>query len=162
MLDVACGSGRHMGWFSQRGYSVTGIDHNPQALEAASVFGRVVEADLENGSWPLIHQGQPQQFSAVVVTNYLWRALLPTLLLSVEPGGMLLYETFSEGNAQFGKPSRPDYLLKRGELLRVCQGWNNIAYENGLMHHPPRMIQRIAAQHWASHTTSPHLPLSLE
>jgi SAM-dependent methyltransferase len=162
VLDVACGHGRHMCWFAQRGYSVTGIDHNWQALEAASVFGRVIEADLVSGPWPLMHQGQPQQFSAVVVTNYLWRALLPTIVLSVEPGGVLLYETFSEGNGQFGKPSRPDYLLNRGELLAVCQGWNIIAYENGLMYHPPRMVQRIAAQRRTSNATSPQLSLSLE
>ena len=49
----------------------------------------------------------------MVVTNYLWRPLWPQVLASVRPGGVLLYETFAHGNAAYGKPSRPDFLLAR-------------------------------------------------
>ena len=58
----------------------------------------------------------------MVVTNYLWRPLLPTILEAVEPGGVLLYETFAQGNETVGKPSRPDFLLRPGELLALCSG----------------------------------------
>ena len=36
---------------------------------------------------------------AVVVTNYLWRPLWPTLIASIVEGGLLLCETFADGNA---------------------------------------------------------------
>lgn len=141
VLDVACGSGRHMRCFQERGHAVTGVDRAPEALAAAAGFGQVVQADIEGGSWPF----EGRQFDGVVVTNYLWRALLPRIVQSVAPGGVLLYETFAAGNETVGKPARPDFLLQPGELLRVCPPLRVIAYEDGFLESPPRFIQRIAA-----------------
>ena len=86
-----------------------------------------------------------RQFGAVVVTNYLWRALLPTLVASVAPGGVLLYETFAAGNETVGKPSRPDFLLQPGELLTACVGLRLVAFEDGFLDDPARFVQRVAA-----------------
>lgn len=141
VLDVACGTGRHLRWFAARGHPVTGVDRAPQAVQAAAACGEALCADIENAPWPL----PGRQFGAVVVTNYLWRALLPTLLASVAPGGVLLYETFASGNETVGKPSRPDFLLQPGELLRVCAGLRVVAYEEGYLTAPERFVQRIAA-----------------
>ena len=106
---------------------------------------RTVLADIENQPWPLMDAQAPQTFDAVVVTNYLWRALLPIIVRSVAPGGVLLYETFAHGNASVGKPSRPDFLLRPGELLRACQDLRVVAYEDGFLVDPPRFVQRIVA-----------------
>ena len=141
VLDVACGHGRHMRWFAQRGHPVTGVDRNPEAVAAAAAFGRAVHADIEDGPWPL----PGERFDAVVVTNYLWRPLWPTLMDSLAPGGVLLYETFAHGNASVGKPSRPDFLLQPGELLQACAGLHTVAYENGFLATPERFVQRIVA-----------------
>ncbi len=142
VLDVACGQGRHVHWFAQRGHPCLGIDRSAQALAALPPSAQRLCADIENGAWPL----PGAQFAAVVVTNYLWRALLPTLVASVAPGGVLLYETFADGNARFGKPSRPDFLLQPGELLRACgNALRVIAYEDGFLDGPARCVQRIAA-----------------
>ena len=113
----------------------------PLAVLPAAV--QAVQADIENGPWPLVGQ----QFDAVVVTNYLWRPLWPQILGSVRPGGVLIYETFGQGNAAYGKPSRPDFLLASGELLQVCQGWHIVAYEHGVRSQPDRVVQRIVAIH---------------
>ncbi|MDP2248792.1 MAG: class I SAM-dependent methyltransferase, partial [Hydrogenophaga sp.] len=94
VLDVACGQGRHLKWFAQRGHPVTGVDRSTEAIEAVKPFGRAVLADIENGPWPF----EGETFDAVVVTNYLWRALLPVITRSVAPGGVLIYETFAMGN----------------------------------------------------------------
>ena len=49
-----------------------------------------LQADLEDGSpWPLAGR----TFGAAVVTNYLHGPLMPALLDSIAPGGVLLYET---------------------------------------------------------------------
>ncbi|MEK9953742.1 MAG: class I SAM-dependent methyltransferase [Curvibacter sp.] len=145
VLDVACGHGRHLRWFAQRGHAVTGVDRNPEAIAAVASLGTAVQADIENGPWPLLHEGRPRTFDAVVVTHYLWRALFPTLLASLAPGGVLIYETFAAGNERVGKPSRPDFLLQTGELLRVCAGLRIVAYEDGYLASPARYVQRIAA-----------------
>jgi len=145
VLDVACGSGRHMAWLGQKGYVCTGIDRSAEALAAASRYGRTVQADIEGGPWPLIKNGLTQTFDVVLVTNYLWRPLFPVLLQSLALGGLLLYETFAQGNETVGKPSRPDFLLQTGELLRICQNLRIVAFEEGFMTNPERFVQRIAA-----------------
>jgi SAM-dependent methyltransferase len=141
VLDVACGGGRHSRFFAQRGCKVTAVDRDAQALAALRGVADVVEADIENGPWPFTGR----KFDAVVVTNYLWRPLLPAIVDCVAPGGVLIYETFAAGNEQFGKPSRPDFLLQPGELLAACAGLELVAFEQGRLENPARVIQRIAA-----------------
>jgi SAM-dependent methyltransferase len=141
VLDVACGFGRHMRWFAARGHPVTGVDRSAEAIESLQGLGQAVQADIENGPWPFAGR----RFGAVIVTNYLWRPLLPAILDSVEPGGALIYETFAAGNETVGKPSRADFLLQPGELLRACQALRIVAYEDGFLDAPARFVQRIAA-----------------
>lgn len=141
VLDVACGAGRHMRWFSERNHPVTGVDQAPEAIEAVAPLGEAIQADIENGPWPL----PGRRFDCVVVTNYLWRPLLPTIVDSVAPGGVLLYETFAQGNETVGRPARPEFLLRPGELLRACEGLRIVAYEDGFLDAPARFVQRIAA-----------------
>lgn len=141
VLDVACGHGRHMRWFAGRGHVAVGVDRSPEAVGAAAQFGQAVLADIENGPWPFTGR----RFGGVVVTNYLWRPLLPAIVDSVAPGGVLLYETFAVGNETVGKPSRADFLLQPGELLRACEGLRVVAYEDGFADQPARFVQRVAA-----------------
>lgn len=145
VLDLACGHGRHMQWLTAQGHRVTGVDRSPEALAVASQWGEVLQADIENGPWPLQHDGQPRPFDAVVVTNYLWRPLLPVIAASLREGGVLLYETFAAGNETVGRPARPDFLLQPGELLRAFPHLRVVAYEDGFLDLPARFVQRIAA-----------------
>jgi SAM-dependent methyltransferase len=142
-LDLACGAGRHLRWLAEHGLRPTGIDRDTAALAGcADVAGaELITADVENGPWPCAGR----QFDVVVVTNYLWRPLWPQILASLAPGGVLLYETFADGNQTVGKPSRPDFLLQPGELLQRCAELTIVGYEHGFLDAPPRFVQRIAA-----------------
>ena len=156
VLDVACGQGRHMRWFFEKNYDVTGIDKAPEAIKLVANLGQAIQADIEDGSWPL----PGQRFAGVVVTNYLWRPLLPTIVASVAPGGVLLYETFAQGQETVGRPARPEFLLRPGELLQACQGLRVVAYEDGFLEDPARFVQRIAAVREPMSTSEPlRLPL---
>lgn len=141
VLDLACGRGRHLRWFAARGHRVLGVDRDGEALASLQGVGETLQADVENDAWPLAGR----TFDAVVVTNYLWRPLFPKILESVAPGGVLLHETFAQGNETVGKPSRPDFLLAPGELLTAYPGLRVVAYEDGFLDAPPRYVQRIAA-----------------
>ncbi len=145
VLDIACGAGRHLAWFAARGHAVTGIDRDIAPARLAQAPGKLVCADIENGPWPLTAANGPQTFGAVVVTNYLWRALLPTMVQSIAPGGVFLYETFAAGNETVGRPARADFLLQPGELLQASLGLHVVAYEHGCLDSPQRFVQRIAA-----------------
>ena len=155
MLDVACGHGRHMRWFAQRGHPVTGVDRLPEAIAAVADLGEALVADIEGGPWPF----DGRTFAGVVVTNYLWRPLLPAILQAVAPGGVLIYETFTAGNETVGKPSRPEFLLLPGELLRACDGLRVVAYEDGFLDEPARFVQRIAAVRPPADERSARYPL---
>lgn len=146
VLDLACGTGRHSRFFLERGHPVTGVDRYTAGV--ADLLGRedfaLIEADLESGGdWPT----GTREFAAVVVTNYLFRPILPDIVRAVAEGGVLIYETFADGNARFGRPRNPDFLLRPGELLRAVDGaLATIAYEHGEVARPaPALVQRICA-----------------
>ena len=141
VLDLACGHGRHMQFLAGLGHTVLGVDRNAEALKTASQWGETLQADIENAAWPL----RGRSFKGVVVTNYLWRDLFPQILNNVADGGVLIYETFSQGNQAFGKPSRPEFLLQQGELLQLCSGLRIVAFEEGFVPSPDRLIQRVVA-----------------
>ena len=148
VLDVACGFGRHAHYFYDKNHPVTVVDRAQQAIESIAISSHACEkvvADIENGPWPFTGL----LFDAVVVTNYLWRPLMPTLMASLAPGGVLIYETFAQGNETVGKPSRPDFLLRPGELLETFKDLKVVAFEDGFIKgadgQTPRFVQRIAA-----------------
>jgi SAM-dependent methyltransferase len=153
-LDLACGSGRHLRLLAGDGAAVTGVDRDADALAAlAGLSDRVelIEADIEQGPWPL----EGRTFDVVVVTNYLWRPLLARVVEAVAPGGWLIYETFTDGQQTVGRPARPEFLLRPGELLAAVADLRVIAYEDGFIEvEPPvaggagvngRYVQRVAA-----------------
>ena len=152
VLDVACGHGRHSHLLAQMGFEVTSLDRDAQALASTQGQwpsnarpGQFIQADIEQDAWPLPHlQGQ---WDAVVITNYLWRPLWPTLLAALTPNGVYLHETFAHGHASVGRPSRPDFLLEPNELLKVCSNLRVVAFEDGFGTNPERFVQRIAAVH---------------
>ena len=89
-----------------------------------------------------------RKFSGIVVTNYLYRPYLDHLPEMLEKNGVLIYETFAQGNEQFGKPSNPNFLLKPGELLELAQrhSLKVLAYEDIYRDEPkPAMVQRLCA-----------------
>ncbi len=146
VLDVAAGSGRHARLLAARGHPVEAVDRDAAALAALEGLSgiRTRVADLEAGPWP--YAGAT--FSAVVVTNYLHRPLLPALVAAVAAGGVLIYETFAVGNQRFGRPANPDFLLLPGELLEAVRGALRVmAYEDLEVASPkPAMVQRICAR----------------
>jgi SAM-dependent methyltransferase len=144
VLDVACGSGRHAQWLAARGYAVDAVDRDPAVLALASIPGVTPRhADIESGSWPYFGR----RFAGITVTNYLHRPLLPVLVDSLAPGGVLIYETFATGNERYGRPSNPDFLLRPGELLEAVRGHLRVvAYEHLHVTEPrPAMVQRVCA-----------------
>lgn len=141
VLDLACGSGRHLRWLAGQGWQVTGVDRDAEAVSPLRALAAIVVADIEGGPWPL----EGRRFDGIVVTNYLWRPLLPRIAEALRPGGVLLYETFADGQQLFGRPSKPEFLLQRGELLRAFADLGVVAYEDGLESSPQRRVQRIVA-----------------
>lgn len=145
VLDLAAGAGRHTHWFLTSERSVLALDRDLSGLDwLQHPRLQKLEADLEGSEgWPL---GE-QTFDAVVVTNYLWRSIFDDLIGAVRHDGVLIYETFAEGNERYGSPRRLEFLLQPGELLaKVAPRLEIVAYEHGYSEHPSeRVVQRICA-----------------
>jgi SAM-dependent methyltransferase len=146
VLDIACGAGRHTRLFLARGHPVVSVDRDISGVTdlADHSLLETIEADLEDGApFPLTSR----RFAGVVVTNYLYRPLLPALVSAVDGSGVLIYETFAVGQERFGQPRNPDFLLRPGELLDVVRGHLRVvAYEDLVVGEPvPAAVQRICA-----------------
>jgi SAM-dependent methyltransferase len=147
VLDLACGGGRHTRWFAARGHDVVAIDRDLSGVMDLADDARVElrQADLEDGS---AFPAAAGAFAGVVVTNYLWRPILDSVVDAVAPGGWLLYETFAAGNERLGRPTKPDFLLRRNELLELAlrHGLVISEYQDVVVDAPrPAAVQRIAA-----------------
>lgn len=120
MLDLACGGGRHAIYLAGLGHAVVAADRDlsPAAAVRNSIGITWRQVDLEAGTWPF----PGETFRGVVVSNYLHRPLFEPLVAALEPGGVLIYETFSLGQEKYGRPRNPSHLLLPGELLEVARG----------------------------------------
>jgi SAM-dependent methyltransferase len=145
VLDLACGQGRHARYLRELGYRVAAIDRDQEALRSLDGIDGIEPRliDIESEPWPF----PAQSFDGVVVTNYLHRPLFGHLFAVLREGGVLIYETFALGNEQFGRPSNPDFLLRRNELLeRVMPELQVVAFEQGIVSRPkPAVVERICA-----------------
>ena len=145
VLDLACGHGRHARMLASQGHQVEAVDKDVHALATlAGIEGITVrQADLEGGPWPY----HTEAFDAVVVSRYLYRPMLPSILKVVASQGVLIYETFMVGNEEYGKPTNPAFLLRAGELLELVRGrMAVVAFEQGAVTLPrPAMMQRLCA-----------------
>ena len=151
VLDFAGGFGRNLPPLLARGARVTLADRDAAALAQARERGiegpgtlETLMCDLENAPWPF----EDRRFDAVVCCNFLHRPRQDLLAALVAPGGLLIQETFAQGNARYGRPSNPGFLLRPGELARCAEraGLVVLAFEHGFTPEPrPAMVQRVCA-----------------
>ena len=143
VLDLAAGGGRHTRLLLDHGHAVRAVDRDTTALQPLAGPRCTVETmDLESDeAWPL-----GGGYDGIVVTNYLYRPLLPAIADALAPGGAVIYETYMLGNERLRRPRNPDFLLRPGELLDAFSALTIIAFEQGEVSEPhPAMTQRIAA-----------------
>ena len=160
-LDLACGGGRHTILIAEAGFDVLAVDRSDEALRqltarwAQSQCVRTGDGrlqtnclDLEGEHWPLA-VGRFGQWDLVVVTNYLYRPYLNELPAMLAHGGLLIYETFAAGNAAYGRPSNPEFLLEEGELAEFAHqhALEVLDFAQGFVDQPkPSITQRICAR----------------
>ncbi len=149
VLDLACGEGENGLFLAGLGLPVILADRSSEALAKAekAAVGKGLEIgfwkiDLETGVNPL----EEEHYRGILVFRYLHRPLIPCLKKGMRKGGILIYETFTVEQSQYGHPHNPDFLLQPGELSGWFSDWQLIHYFEGLMEDPPRAVAQIVCR----------------
>jgi rhodanese-related sulfurtransferase len=147
VLDLACGSGRNALLLAVAGFPVKAVDRDPVRVEGlrgiAGRLGVVLDAEILD----LEAEGSDLGsgiYQVIFGFHYLHRPLFPALIRSMAPGGILLYETFTEAQALRGKPTCPDFLLKPGELKTLVRPLEVIREREGEFE--GRMVSGVVAR----------------
>ena len=122
-LDIACGEGRNSIFLAQQGFLVTAMDISDvglgKAVRRAADAGVTIDfqrVDLEGYRFT-------EQFDLIINFNFLMRDLIPEAVRALSPGGLLIVDTLME-SPQLLASHNPAYLLRRGELQRICEGFD--------------------------------------
>jgi tellurite methyltransferase len=122
-LDIACGEGRNGIFLAQNGFEVTAVDISQCGIEkgasrAAELGVRMnfVQADLET-FWP------QQTYDLIINFNFLLRPLIPVMVESLAPNGVIVMETIMNTPSLQGRHTK-SFLLHQGELETLFSGFD--------------------------------------
>lgn len=131
-LDIACGAGRDAVYLAMQGWQVQALDYSAEAINKlrqlalhnhVSVMAHEVDLEQDDSVLDQFSDG----YDLILVVRYLHRPLLSQLQKKLNPGGYLVYQTFSDGCQAFGKPKNPRFILQKDELARQ--------YSSFIIHH---------------------------
>jgi len=134
-LDIAMGTGRNALYLASLGFRVTGVDVSAVAVEKcrekAERLGLPIEAlvaDLERSPLP------SNEYDLIVNFYYLQRSLTAQIVAALRTGGVLVFESFTIDQLQFGwGPKSPDHLLRPGELREMFAEMEPLLYHEGVV-----------------------------
>ena len=150
-LELAMGEGRNAIFLARQGFSVTGIDisavavtRSLQLCQKGDVTINAQCVDLRTITLPA------ETYDVVACFYYLQRSLFPQIINSLKPGGMVIYETFTSEQAQYGHPTNPDHLLCPNELLEAFRDLRIRVYRDVVVAGPKAIASLIGEK------VSPH------
>ncbi len=153
VLDLACGQGRNGLFLVSHNVPVVFADNNEAHLQSIllvleSVTGKAKYSEC----WLVDFEAEGddllagKSFDAVMVFNYLHRPLFASIKQAIRPGGLIIYETFTVEQKQYGRPGNPDFLLQPGELREKFEGWEIIKDLEAVVSDPDRAVARLIAR----------------
>jgi tellurite methyltransferase len=145
VLELAMGEGHNAIFLAQHGFSVTGVDISDVAVERARRLAYLAGVTIDARQMDLSTLTLPANaYNVVACFHYLQRDILPQIVNALRPGGMMIYETFSQEQAQYGHPTNPAYLLQPNELLKAFQGLRIRVYRDVVVEGPQAVVSLIA------------------
>ena len=134
-LDIAMGNGRNALYLASLGFQVTGVDVSRVAValsrEKAERLGlavKTVVADLEDYRLPV------DTYDLVINFHYLQRSLAGPIVQALKRGGVLVFESFTIDQLQYGYgPKDPAFLVRPGELREMFAGLETLLNYEGVI-----------------------------
>jgi SAM-dependent methyltransferase len=133
-LDLACGSGRHAIWLHGKGWHVTAVDRDVDAItrlrtDYPSIDARVF--DLEQSQFEV----SESSFDLVICWLYFQRDLYPVIRSSLRPGGIAALSALLQGR----------FAAKPAELRGYFSSWT-ILHEAEIDHSPGKRVCELTVQ----------------
>jgi SAM-dependent methyltransferase len=154
VLDVAAGYGRNTLYLAEQGFSVHAVDRDHEVLQALQRTARerhlshitTEVMDLEASPRPE-NLFPVETYDVVMVFFYLFRPLLPVLVRTLKPGGLLMYETFLlENHLRYYHPRRKIFCLESGELLTLTSPLSILHYDEGARRNEEKQTEVFTAR----------------
>jgi len=148
VLDLACGKGQNGLLLKAHNIDLIFSDLQQQHLSTLNKDFNVDnsdlwQADFESESHHDAQKLAQMQLQGIIVFRYLHRPLFESIKQAIKPGGIVVYETFTIENRQFGRPNRADFLLELGELKAIFKDWDILFFFEGTKENPDRAIAQI-------------------
>ena len=121
-LDIACGEGRNSIFLARHGFQVTGLDISDVGLAKAAQRAKEAGVQVDFQQVDMDDYHFTEQFDLIINFNFLLRELIPEAVHALTPGGLLIIDTIMESTELLASHT-PAYLLRRGELRRICEGF---------------------------------------
>ena len=125
-LDVACGLGADALYLAGQGFEVTAWDASIVAITRLQKEAEARALSLTKNCLEITPEAFTKaRFDLVYVHRYLDRDIIPAIIQSLKPGGILFYQTFIQNttieNQTTTGPTSKAYRLAPNELLSHCQ-----------------------------------------
>ena len=129
------GEGRNSIYLAEHRFQVEGVDNSQEAIDNALNLAKEQQVEISTHLVDLEKDFfiKEECYDVIICFNFLQRSLIPRIKKGLRPNGMIVYETYIIEQAQFGRPTNPDYLLKHNELLDYFREFRCLRYHEGIM-----------------------------
>ncbi|WP_455375529.1 class I SAM-dependent methyltransferase [Kaarinaea lacus] len=133
-LDLACGLGANALFLAKQGLVAHAWDISDVAIERLLDASQSIPLQIATEVRDVVASPPTKNsFDVIVVSRFLERRLISSLIDAVKPGGLIFYQTFVIDKMPGIGPDNADYLLKPNELLEMFRSLTIRVYrEEGL------------------------------
>ncbi|HEC28505.1 MAG TPA: class I SAM-dependent methyltransferase [Gammaproteobacteria bacterium] len=128
-LDLACGRGGNAISLAEHGLHVEAWDISDVAIEGLQT--RVDQAAIDiHAHVRDVETSPPEQnrFDVIVISYFLERNIIPSLIAALRPGGLMFYQTFTRQRVTARGPAQDEFRLAGQELLQLFHGLKVLYY----------------------------------
>ena len=128
-LDLACGLGANGLMLARHGLQTLAWDRSDVVVSKLQAYADKKKLPLR-AECRDVERRPPvsDAFDVIVVSRYLERRLVPSLIDSLNKGGLLFYQTFIRDAVDHSGPSNPVYRLETNELLKLFSSLRLVVY----------------------------------
>jgi len=135
-LDLACGAGADAIYLARQGLQVDAWDISDTIIDKLSIYATNHKLSIEAQARD-INKSPPENnyYDVISVAHFLERDLMPVLIRSLKPGGLMYYQTFSKTvTPNYSGPRNLGFRLGENELLNLFSDLQLVVYrEEGLL-----------------------------